>query len=130
MKTLELKPYVSGETITMEDYGTVNQQAGVGGSFRPASLKNFKDDSKRVAIIVKNAKGESGVVACSSAVSAGLRNKSITLSQLGNLHILENEEGKRFISLSSGTMPEVKVTSVKEEEVKLTTNSLKDLIAF
>jgi|SRR6185436_3319545 len=131
MKQLAFETYVPKDRATMEDYGTLNAQIGVGGFYKPATKANFLNADKRVAILAKNSTGQTRIIPCSAGVSAGLRNKTIKLSQLGDLHILGDEEGKLFISRPAGAgMPEVAVTSVAEQEVKLTSQELENLIAL
>lgn len=135
---LKFEVYQGGEASTLEDLGTVKMNAGVGGSYKPASASNLANLDKRVAIVIKNKKGESVVVPCSKRVSAALRAKELTLTQLGDLHVLsgtftnaEDEEIEgSFISFTGSTMPEVTVTDIKETEVKLTEKAINDLIAF
>ncbi len=128
MTKVDFAAYSTEDRATLEDLGTLNSQVGIGGSYRPASKSNFLSE-KRVAIIGVNKKGESAVIACSTAVSKALRAKEVTLSQLGNYHILADAEGRLFISSPAGEMPSVSVKSLKEEKVEAI-SSMTDLIAW
>src|SRR6478752_3936333 len=94
---LEFKEFVRSSS-TLEDLGTVKANAGKKGSiaFIPG---NLADTTKRVALVITNAAGQSAVVACSSKVSKALRAKELNIKQLAGLSILKNEDGQMFVSM-------------------------------
>lgn len=133
MKKLEFKKY-DNESATLETVGTVAEQVGAKGTAK-FSKKNFNDDTKRVVVIAKDAKGESVVIACSTAVSASLRtakaagtDKNELLAQAINLPIYETEEGKFFIGFEAGEREEEKtIAELNKVKVGNKITSLADL---
>ena len=85
---LQFKKYAQTAT-QLKSLGTVGEFVGVGGKFAPSSVRNFKDTTKRVNILLTNAKGETVTVNCSKPVSADLRSKALKISDLAGLPILE-----------------------------------------
>ena len=65
-----------------EEYGTIAEHAGPKGTIGLIQ-SNILDTTKRVALVLKREDGSSDVVTCSSAVSKGIRDKSISIEQLG-----------------------------------------------
>ncbi len=130
------------EGTDLVNLGTVATNAGKDGAITLIE-KNFKNPNKKVALLIKLADGRSTVVACSTAVSAGLREQSITLSQVQGFPILEttwdsiNEEtGKteqvtgNFVSMPGGSpMDEFKITEQATAYVAPTTR-LDELVAL
>ena len=122
--------------------GTVATNAGKDGSITLID-KNFKNPNKKVALVIKLADGRSTVVACSTAVSAGLREQSISLSQVQGFPILETtwdsinaETGKtekvtgNFVSMPSGSqMEDFKITEEATAYVA-PTSKLYELVAL
>ena len=122
--------------------GTVATNAGKDGAITLID-KNFKNPNKKVALVIKLADGRSTVVACSTAVSQGLREQSITLSQVQGFPILETtwdsinaETGKtekvtgNFVSMPTGSqMDEFKITEQATAYVAPTTR-LDELVAL
>ena len=136
---LTFKKYESTELLNL---GTVATNAGKDGAISLID-KNFKDLTKRVALVIKLADGRSTVVACSTAVSAGLREHSITLSQVQGFPILETswdsinaETGKtekvtgNFVSMPTGSqMEDFKITEQATAYVA-PTSRLDELVAL
>ena len=85
---LQFKKYAQTAT-QLKSLGTVGEFVGVGGKFAPSSVRNFQDPNKRVNILLTNANGETVTVNCSKPVSADLRNKTLKVSDLAGLPILE-----------------------------------------
>lgn len=122
--------------------GTVATNAGKDGAITLID-KNFKNPNKKVALVIKLADGRSTVVACSKAVSAGLREHSISLSQVQGFPILETtwdsinaETGKtekvtgNFVSMPSGSqMEDFKITEEATAYVA-PTSKLDELVAL
>ncbi len=122
--------------------GTVATNAGKDGAITLID-KNFKNPNKKVALVIKLADGRSTVVACSTAVSAGLREHSISLSQVQGFPILENtwdssneETGKtekvtgNFVSMPTGSqMEDFKITEEATAYV-VPTSKLDELVAL
>ena len=137
---LKFAVYQGGEASTLENLGTVKENAGVGGGYKLASEKNVRDLNKKVSIIIRKADGTSVPVNCSNRVSEALRSKKLTMAQLGDLSILygpfttkdgEEVEGAH-ISFTGSTMTEIAVTDLKKapEAAVLSASSIEDLIAF
>ena len=124
---LEFKKYEGGSSeLTSE--GTVLGIIGKKGNIGIIP-KNFKDTSKRVALILTNSRGESTVVACSKAVSEGLRNKSITMNHVAGFEILTNENDQSFISMpaNSGGLVTFTAAELTVEEFVPSVMSYEDL---
>ena len=85
----------SGE---LTDNGTIANLIGKNGSIA-FIRKNLNDVNKRVALVLKDSKGNSGVVSCSAQLSAEIRAKKITIHEIAGLSLLENEEGITFVSM-------------------------------
>ena len=85
---LQFKKYAQNAT-QLKSLGTVSEFVGIGGKFAPSSVRNFQDTTKRVNILLTNAKGETVTVNCSKPVSADLRSKALKISDLAGLQILE-----------------------------------------
>ena len=136
---LKFEKYTGTDLVNL---GTVATNAGKDGAITLIE-KNFKNPNKKVALLIKLADGRSTVVSCSTAVSAGLREHSITLSQVQGFPILEttwdsiNEEtGKtekvtgNFVSMPGGSpMDEFKITEQATAYVAPTTR-LDELVAL
>ena len=104
---LVFKPY---ESSKLDDLGQISEILGKTGTVRFSSDRNLKS-AKRVTLILKNGKGESAAVPCSSAVSNTVRqalaeetDEEEILAALIQLHLLEDPIKDRiFISpLGSG----------------------------
>lgn len=136
---VKFKKYTSTQSdLTL--LGTVNETVGIGGSYKLSSRRNLLDTSKRVALVLTNKKGESDVVVCSQPLSQMIRNKQITMSEIGALQVSEQEltnpktgekELGNVIVLPGDGTDETKVTvtaqSVKQSAKQI---SLADLVAF
>jgi len=146
---LQFKDY---QRESLKTLGTVASNAGKGGAITLID-KNFKDHTKRVALVVKRADGMSAVVACSKAVSRGMRDQEIKLSQVQGFPILETSwdtvdpntgeiimdpaTGKakqtvgQFVSLPGGTQVEdFAITEDEAQEFVAPTIKLDELVAF
>tara|TARA_B110000503_G_C6990620_1_gene347183 strand:+ start:87 stop:503 length:417 start_codon:yes stop_codon:yes gene_type:complete len=136
---LTFKNYESTELVNL---GTVATNAGKDGAISLID-KNFKNPAKKVALVIKLADGRSTVVACSTAVSQGLREQSISLSQVQGFPILETnwdtinaETGKtesvtgNFVSMPNGSqMEDFKITEEATAYV-VPTSKLDELVAL
>lgn len=113
---------------TLEDLGTLAQLSGRGGrlAFIPGNLMS----TKRVVVVVANAKGESATVTCSNNISNSVRSamksgtsKKAILGALAQLHVFENGEGAHFLaqegsgSLDFHTVGEVAKEAISYEEL-------------
>lgn len=108
-------------TSELTSIGSLNTIVGEGGTYRLASKKNFLS-TRRVAILAKLKSGKSAIIPCSKEVSKLLREKELTMSELGALPVFETElenddtgelETAYFISPAGGgdtSDTEVKVT--------------------
>ena len=100
----------SGE---LTDNGTIAQLIGKNGSIS-FIRKNLNDVNKRVALLLKDSKGNSGVVSCSAQLSAEIRAKKITIHEIAGLSLLENEEGITFVSMpGTGAIQEIAMKDIK-----------------
>jgi len=116
MKSLKFETYERPAT-TVEDYGTVREQVGKGGTIGLLE-DNFKDEKKRVAVVLKKADGSSIIVACSERTSKALREKRATLPNLLEMSILVGENGIPFISSQGGRIQEFKVDTIAKGEAQ------------
>ena len=122
------------ESTTLEDLGTPATAVGKGGTlaFIP---KNF-NGTKRVVVVLKNKKGESMVLSCSTQVSGMVRKavekgmaKAEALSVLSKLSILEGDDEIPYICApagSGGALEEFTIAELAGEEV----TSYEELVAF
>jgi hypothetical protein len=124
---LVFENYQAAES-TLTSLGTVSKQIGENGSLALIP-SNFKDASKRVAIILKKDDNTSTMVTCSQKVSDGLRDKSITLGHILNFEVLYGEAGVPFISLPGGGLIEFAAKDLKAVDYKVTNVDYADLIA-
>jgi len=116
METLEFKKYVREEN-NLNSHGTVKALAGKGGSIGLIP-KNMADGSKRVVVIVGKKDGTSLPISCSAAVSKALRAKTLTVSQLAGLEVLEGDNKIPFISMPAGTGAAVKTVAIDNIKVE------------
>ena len=93
---LEFKKYERTEA-ELESLGTVLSLVGPKGKIR-AIPKNLAS-TLRVQLILIREDGGSEKITCSRAVSDGLRDKSITLSQVLNFELLVGQNEVPFISI-------------------------------
>ena len=114
---LQFKKYAQTAT-QLKSLGTVSEFVGVGGKFAPSSVRNFKDTTKRVNILLTNAKGETVTVNCSKPVSADLRSKALKISDLAGLPILELPQ------YDSDGNPVMQIDEESGEEVQLILHSI------
>lgn len=114
---VEFKKFTGGET-TLTELGTLKDIAGKGGKIA-LIRKNFADGRKRVAVLVTKKDGTSAIIACSAQVSESLRAKKMNIAQLAGLNIVENEEGRNFISMpATGAIQEFDVDGLKAAVVE------------
>ena len=100
----------SGE---LTDTGTIAQLSGKNGSIS-FIRKNLNDPAKRVALLLKDSKGNSGVVSCSAQLSKEIRAGKITIHEIAGLSLLENEEGITFVSMpGTGAVQEIAMKDIK-----------------
>jgi hypothetical protein len=100
----------SGE---LTDNGTIANLIGKNGSIS-FIRKNLNDPNKRVALLLKDSKGQSGVVSCSAQLSKEIRAKNITIHEIAGLSLLENEEGVTFVSMpATGAVQEISMKDIK-----------------
>lgn len=120
-----------GTTGELTELGTVKALAGKKGKIA-FIRKNFNDVTKRVAVVLTNAKGESALISCSKQVSDALRSKQMNIAQLAGCTVLENEDGVNFISMpSTGGLQSFELDAVKASSVEVSTEFLpEELIAF
>lgn len=120
-----------GTTGELTELGTVKALAGKKGKIS-FIRKNFNDATKRVAVVLTNAKGESALITCSTQVSDALRNKQMNIAQLAGCTVLENEDGVSFISMpSTGGLQSFELDKVKADTTEVSAEFLpEELIAF
>ena len=104
---LKLRKYV-GSTTSLKSIGTVSEFVGVGGSFVPSSERNFRDETKRVSILLSDKDGNTDLINCAKSVSDDLRSKKLPFSTLGSFPIYEipqvdtNGDPKMMINPETG----------------------------
>ena len=104
---LKLRKYV-GSTTALKSIGTVSEFVGAGGSFVPSSERNFRDETKRVSILLSDKDGNTDLINCAKNVSDDLRSKKLTFSTLGSFPIYEipqvdvNGDPKMMINPETG----------------------------
>lgn len=104
------------EGATLNDLGTLRSVIGKKGKLA-FIRKNFNDATKRVALILTNAAGQTATVSCSEQLSKLIRTKQVKVAQLLELSVVENEEGVAFVSMpATGALQEFAVDSIKGEE--------------
>ena len=128
--SLEFKIYERAES-TLEDLGTLAEISGRGGrlAFIPSNLMS----TKRVVVVVANAKGASATVTCSNNISGSVRSamksgtsKKAILGALAQLHVFENEEGAHYLAQEgSGSLDFHAVGDVAKEAI-----SYEELVAL
>jgi hypothetical protein len=97
----------------LTDNGTIANLIGKNGSIS-FIRKNLNDPNKRVALLLKDSKGQSGVVSCSAQLSKEIRAKNITIHEIAGLSLLENEEGVTFVSMpATGAVQEISMKDIK-----------------
>ena len=100
----------SGE---LTDNGTIANLIGKNGSIT-FIRKNLKDPNKRVALLLKDSKGNTGVVSCSAQLSTEIRANKITIHEIAGLSLLENEDGITFVSMpATGAIQEIAMKDIK-----------------
>ena len=126
---LEFAKYEREEN-TLESLGTVASIVGKGGSLGLIP-KNFKDATKRVVVVLEKKDGTSTMVSCSSAVSAGLRDKTITLDNVLTFEVIYGEAEVPYISLPGGAgLITVAISDLTATDYEVSsTMSLEELIA-
>lgn len=115
-----------GSTLASE--GTVASLVGEKGKISLIP-KNYKDSSKRVAVILQKEDGTSAMVSCSKAVSEGLRDKSIKIEQLIGFNVVLSTEGVPFIAVPSSALVTIEVASLTMEDYNPSELSFTELIA-
>jgi hypothetical protein len=129
---IQFKTY---ESNTLEDLGQVAKIIGAKGSIRFSSDRNI-NSSKRVTVILQLQDGKSAAVPCSSKVSDIARkalevhSEQEVLAVISELHILESEDGRHFISPTGngeGTPLKSSFTLAELKKAKVTWDELVDL---
>lgn len=109
------------QSAELTDNGTIAQLIGKNGSIA-FIRKNLKDPNKRVALLLTDSKGNSGIVSCSEQLSKAIRGGEINIHQLAGLSLLENEQGVTFVSMPATgaiqtiSMKDIKVVSYERSE--------------
>lgn len=124
------------ERADRTELGTIASIVGKGGSFRPANLSNWTDETKRIVLILVKKDGTSEKVTCSTELSKRLRSKEIKLSQLMGFIVVEqltrSGEIANIVAMpSSGTtLPSVEITDNIVAYEPVNTFNAEELIAF
>jgi hypothetical protein len=101
-----------GQSATLTDNGTIASIIGQNGSIS-FIRKNLNDPNKRVALLLKDDKGNSGVVSCSAQVSEEIRAKRMTIHEIAGLSLLENEQGISFVAMpASGAVQTIAMKDI------------------
>jgi len=75
--------------------GTVAKIAGPGATIN-FTKNNFNHPTKRLHVVLERPDGTSFGINCSPAVGSGVRNKTITMSQLAGFPIIEHVVGEEY----------------------------------
>jgi hypothetical protein len=132
---LDFKKYENAGAATLEEVGTLKENAGKGGKIA-LIRKNYSDLTKRVAVLITKKDGTSAVVPCSAQVSKALRAEELTIAQLANLNIVsgEDKEGnvRHFVAMpATGAIQEFAVDTIKAAKVETKSEFLPAaLVAF
>lgn len=130
---LNFKNYQRADRVEL---GSIADIVGVGGTYRPASLANWTDTTKRVVLVLAKKDGTSALVTCSSEVSKRLRSKELKLSQLMGFTVVEQltssgETMNVIVMPSNGTaLPSVEVTVEVPAYEPVKAFNAEELIAF
>jgi len=130
---LNFKTYARTEKVSL---GTIADICGKGGSYRPASMNNWMDETKRVALVLIKKDGTSDIVICSPEVSKRLRSKELKLSQLMGFEVKENlTKSGEFANIverptSANSLPAVAITDEIPTYEPTKTFSHEEMIAF
>jgi hypothetical protein len=89
-----------GGSANLTSQGTIVETIGTDGSIS-FIRKNFNNPEKRVALLLKNKKGESAIISCSRQLSDEIRKKNITVADIFGLEIVENEDEVMFVTMPS-----------------------------
>lgn len=109
------------QSAELTDNGTIANLIGKNGSIS-FIRKNLNDPNKRVALLLTDSKGNSGIVSCSEQVSKAIRNKEMSIHQLAGLSLLENENGVTFVAMPATgaiqtiSMKDINVVSYERNE--------------
>ena len=102
-----------GTSATLTDNGTIASIIGKDGSIS-FLRKNFNDPNKRVALLLKDGKGNSGIVSCSAQLSEEIRAKRLSINEIAGLSLLENEQGISFVAMpATGAIQEIAMKDIK-----------------
>ena len=124
------------QRVDRTELGTIASIAGKGGTFRPASISNWTDASKRVVLVIERKDGTSDLVSCSTEVSKRLRSKELKLSQLMGFTIVEQLTTKGetmnvvVMPNNGNTLPSVEITDNIVSYEPVSTFNAEELIAF
>ena len=101
------------QSAELTDNGTIANLIGKNGSIA-FIRKNLNDPNKRVALLLTDSKGNSGIVSCSEQVSKAIRNKEMNIHQLAGLSLLENENGVTFVAMpATGAIQTINMKDIK-----------------
>lgn len=101
-----------GQSANLTDNGTIASIIGKNGSIS-FLRKNIDNPNKRVALLLKDDKGNSGIVSCSEQVSAEIRAKRMTIHEIAGLSLLENENGISFVAMpATGAIQEISMKDI------------------
>lgn len=101
----------------LTEVGTLKEVIGKKGKLG-FIRKNFNDPTKRVALLLTRANGDTAIVSCSKQVSEAIRKHEIKLAQLLGFKVIENKDEVAFVAMpASGAIQSCDVDSIKVEEV-------------
>lgn len=86
--------------------------------------------TKRIIATLINGKNEKKKVVFSESVTKDLREKKITLGQVANLEMFENQEGIVYVAQPAGNVVTVNIKDLTIEEIERETVDVTDLIAL
>lgn len=137
MIEVKFKKYEGGSSLAWEQLGSVKSLVGKGGEI--GFIKpNFNNPNKNIALLLKNAAGESLVVVCRPEVTKLVREKKMSLPQLAGLPVIgaqpEGAEEPILLVVLPGDSATVmfKADDIKEETTEVSETSFlpEELVAF
>ena len=129
---LQFKVY---ERQDRKSLGTIASLCQAGGSYRLASSANFLSN-RQVVLVLQRADTTSETVVCSPAVSAALRDKSLTLTQLQGFEVCEflSQKGELTNTVvmpsAGGELPAVEVGGTYEAYQPVSRYKPEELVAL
>jgi len=126
---VQLKKFESTSS-SLKSEGTIKSICGKGGEFTVLK-RNVLNPATRRVIKVMDKDGNSDLITCSKAVSNQINERQLTLAQIANLSVIENEEGVSYVSNTASALT-CKIDDIKATKATVlsTTFLPEELVAF